>query len=132
MRYLITALAVFNVTSVLAAELPISGVYGDEFGCHRLTLDLDGVSQREGLNVFPRSIEGYEWICEFADVWPYAGDQTHAVQGVCSGEGVPFLEQFIFTLSPNDPTLMTVYSANGDERWRLSLCESNPGEGGKG
>ncbi len=122
---------VFGATSVLAAELPISGVYGDELGCARI---IPGHVPDEpgGINVFPSEIEGYEWGCTFAEIWPYPNDFGHAVQGICIGEGTPFLEQYIITLSPVDPTFMTVFSTSGDVRWQLNLCESNRGEGGKG
>lgn len=118
-------------TSALAAELPISGVYGDELGCARLNMGPNDIDEPGGINVYPGELHGYEWGCTFGEVWPYGNGRTFGVQGVCSGEGIPSLEQFIFELGFEDTTRMSVLSAGGEPQWELNLCEGASG-GGKG
>lgn len=133
MRFLLALAAACCATSVLAVELPIEGVYGDELGCARLNMGPNDVDEPGGLNVFADGIEGYEWGCTWAEVWPYPNERGHGVQGLCGGEGIPSLEQFIIELGFDDPTFMTVYAANGEPRWELNLCEGFPAPGeGKG
>lgn len=134
MRLLLAAAATLCATTVLAAELPISGVYGDELGCARLTMGPNDIDEPGGINVYADSIEGYEWGCTWAEVWPYTFDGAYGMQGLCGGEGIPFLEQYIIEIGQDDPSEMTVYAANGDPRWQLSLCEgvAVPDGGGKG
>jgi hypothetical protein len=132
-RFPFIALATLCATSVLAAELPISGVYGDEMGCARLTMEPDAIDEPGGINVYADRIEGYEWGCAWAEVWPYPGDDRgFGVQGLCGGEGIPSLEQYIIELGFDDRTRMTVYAANGEPRWELTLCEGAAQQGGKG
>lgn len=130
MRFLLALAATCCATSVLAAELPIEGVYGDELGCGRLVADPEALDVPGGINVYADSIQGYEWGCTWAEVWPYPNDRGFGVQGLCGGEGIPSLEQFIIELGYNDPTQMTVWSAIGEPRWELNLCEgvSVPGD----
>ncbi|MEO0382312.1 MAG: hypothetical protein AAF234_02060 [Pseudomonadota bacterium] len=121
-----------SATSVLAAELPIDGIFGDELGCARLTMGPNDIDEPGGINVFTDGIRGYEWGCTWAEVWPYPFDGGYGVQGLCGGEGISSLEQFVIELGFDDPTQMTVFAANGDPRWELNLCEGAPEQGGKG
>lgn len=132
LRLPVVVIAVLCSTSVLAAELPISSVYGDEGGCARITPGAV-IDEPGGINVYADRIEGYEWGCSWAEVWeyPHSDGRGFGVQGLCGGEGIPFLEQYVIELGFDDPTQMTVFAANGDPRWDLNLCEgTNPG--GKG
>jgi len=52
MRLLLAAAAMLCASSVLAAELPIDGIYGDEMGCERLTRSPDAIDEPGGINVF--------------------------------------------------------------------------------
>ncbi|WP_375574123.1 hypothetical protein ABWH92_09280 [Ahrensia marina] len=125
---------VLLATSAFAAELPIEGIYGDEMGCERLTRGPDAIDEPGGINVYADRIEGYEWGCSWAEVWeyPHSNGSGFGVQGLCGGEGIPFLEQYIIELGFDDPSQMTVFAANGDPRWELNLCEGVPQQGGKG
>jgi hypothetical protein len=121
-------------TPAFAAELPIEGIYGDEMGCERLTRAPDAIDEPGGINVYADRIEGYEWGCSWAEVWeyPHSNGSGFGVQGLCGGEGTPFLEQFIIELGQDDPTQMTVWSTNGEPRWELNRCEGIAGPDGKG
>lgn len=132
MRILLAIAGTLCATSLLAAELPIEGVFGDELGCARLIMAPNDVDVAGGVNVYADSIEGYEWGCTFAEVWPYPNDHSYGVQGLCGGEGIPSLEQYIIELGFDDPTQMTVYAANGEPRWELNLCEGVPDTNGGG
>lgn len=134
MRSLLAIAATLCATSVFAAELPIEGIYGDEMGCERLTRAPDAIDEPGGINVYADRIEGYEWGCSWAEVWeyPHSDGRGFGVQGLCGGEGIPFLEQYIIELGFDDPSQMTVFAANGDPRWELNLCEGVPQQGGKG
>ncbi len=125
--------AMVCATSVLAAELPIDGVFGDELGCARLSMGPNDIDEPGGINVYADSIRGYEWGCTWAEVWPYPNDRGYGVQGLCSGEGIPSLEQFIIELNRDGPSArMTVYTPDGDPRWQLAVCEGVSDHGGKG
>lgn len=132
---LVAALIVFvslSLFPVSAAELPIEGVFGDELGCARLTMDLNDIDEPGGINVYADRLRGYEWGCSWAEVWPYPGDGAYGVQGLCSGEGIPSLEQFIIDFNRDGPTpRMTVSGPDGSQRWVLDVCEGVPA-GGKG
>ncbi|MEM1286079.1 MAG: hypothetical protein AAGH43_11880 [Pseudomonadota bacterium] len=120
-------------TSVFAADLPIDSVYGDEGGCARITTGAV-IDEPGGINVYADRIQGYEWGCTWAEIWEYPQSDGSAfgLQGLCGGEGIPFLEQYIVEIGQDDPTEMTVFAANGDPRWELNLCEAAPEGGGKG
>jgi hypothetical protein len=132
-RLIVCAFAMLSATTVIAAELPIDGIYGDEMGCQRL-VPSNAIDEPGGINVFADRIEGYEWGCSWAEVWeyPHSDGRGFGVQGLCGGEGIPFLEQYIIEFGFDDPTQMTVFAANGDPRWELNLCEATPRQGGKG
>lgn len=133
MRLLLAAAAMLSATSVLAAELPIDGIYGDDLGCARLVADPNAIDEPGGINVYADSIEGYEWGCTWAEVWPYPNERGYGVQGLCSGEGIPSLEQFIIEFNRDGPgPRMTVYAADGAPRWVLDRCEGASAPGGKG
>lgn len=134
MRSLLAIAATLYAASVFAAELPLEGIYGDEMGCERLTRAPDAIDEPGGINVYADRIEGYEWGCSWAEVWeyPHSNGSGFGVQGLCGGEGIPFLEQYIIELGFDDPTQMTVFAANGDPRWELNLCDGVPEQGGKG
>lgn len=138
MRMLSVVFATCCATSVLAAELPIEGIYGDELGCSRLTMGPNDIDEPGGINVFTVGLQGYEWGCEWAEVWPYPDDRSYGVQGLCGGEGIFSLEQFVIELGFDDPTRMTVWSATGEQLWELNRCEGVPstapvpGDAGKG
>lgn len=128
----IALFATLCATSVLAAELPIEGIFGDELGCARLTMGPNDIDEPGGINVFTDGLQGYEWGCAWADVWPFPDDVGYGVQGLCGGEGILFLEQYVIELGQDDPTQMTVWSADGEPRWELNLCEGVAGPDGKG
>lgn len=133
MRLLLAAAATLCASSVLAAELPIEGIFGDELGCALHTRAPDAIDEPGGINVYADRIEGYEWGCFWVEVWPFPGvTGSFGVQGICSGEGIPFLEQYILELGVDDPTQMTVFAADGAPRWQLNICEGVPEQGGKG
>ncbi|MEQ8658387.1 MAG: hypothetical protein RIC24_13890 [Hyphomicrobiales bacterium] len=133
MKVFSTVLGALFATSALAAELPIDGVYGDELGCARLTMGPNDIDEPGGINVYADRLAGYEWGCTWAEVWPYPGDNGYGVQGLCSGEGIPSLEQFIIELNRDGPgPRMTVYAADGAPRWVLDRCEGASAPGGKG
>ncbi|MBO6673546.1 MAG: hypothetical protein JJ908_08730 [Rhizobiales bacterium] len=133
MRLVLVAAAGLCATSVLAAELPIDGVFGDELGCARLTMGPNDIDEPGGINVYADRLVGYEWGCSWAEVWPYPNDQGYGLQGLCSGEGIPSLEQFIVQLNRDGPTpRMTVSGPDGSQLWVLDVCESAPDQGGKG
>lgn len=136
MRLLLALAATCCATAVLAAELPIDGIYGDEMGCSRLNMGPNDIDEPGGINVYADRIEGYEWGCSWAEVWEYprSDGSGFGVQGLCGGEGIPFLEQYIIEIGRDDPSQMTVFAANGDPRWELNLCEGAPSDdgGGKG
>lgn len=131
MRILILVSAPLLATSALAAELPIEGIYGDELGCSRLVADPNAIDEPGGINVDAGGIQGYEWGCTWAEVWPYQGDRGYGVQGLCGGEGIPFLEQYIIEFNRDGPSpRMTVYAADGQPRWELNLCDGAPPDNG--
>ena len=133
MRFLVASVATLCATSAFAAELPITGIFGDAPGCARLTMGPDDIDEPGGINVYADRIEGYEWGCSWAEVWPYPSHEgSFGVQGLCGGEGIPFLEQYIIEIGQDDPSEMTVFSAEGEPRWELNLCEGAPAPGGKG
>lgn len=133
MRLLLAAAATLCATSVLAAELPIEGIFGDELGCALHTRAPDAIDEPGGINVYADRLAGYEWGCTWAEVWPYPGDNGYGVQGLCSGEGIPSLEQFIIEFNRDGPgPRMTVYAADGAPRWVLDRCEGASAPGGKG
>ena len=133
MRLMIGLTALLAATSAIAAELPISGTYGDELGCARLA-PYEGPSEFGGITVSAAGLTGLEWGCTWAEIWEYPQSDGSAfgLQGLCGGEGIPFLEQYIVEIGQDDPTEMTVFAANGDPRWELNLCEAAPEGGGKG
>ncbi|MEM6711176.1 MAG: hypothetical protein AAF590_02715 [Pseudomonadota bacterium] len=128
LRFAVCAVAVVFATQTHAAELPISDVFGDERGCARIS-DSGDFTERGGITVSPTEFTGLEWGCSWAEVWAYpqSDGRAFAVQGLCGGEGTPFLEQFVFELAFDDRTQMTVFSANGDPRWDLEMCKSPTG-----
>lgn len=133
MRLFLAAAATLCATSVLAAELPIEGVFGDELGCARLTMGPNDVDEPGGINVYADRLRGYEWGCSWAEVWPYPNGQGYGLQGLCSGEGIPSLEQFIVQFNRDGPSpRMSVYAADGERRWVLDVCEGATDQGGKG
>lgn len=130
-KFILALAATLCATSVLAAGLPISGVFGDELGCARLTMGPNDIDEPGGINVYSDSIRGYEWGCTWAEVWPYPNERGFAVQGLCGGEGIPFLEQYIIEFNRDGPSpRMTVYAADGQPRWELNLCEGAPPDNG--
>lgn len=133
MRLLLAAAVTLCASSVIAAELPIDGIFGDELGCVRLTMGPNDIDEPGGINVFTDGIRGYEWGCAWAEVWPFPDDVGYGVQGLCGAEGILFLEQYIIEFNRDGPSpRMTVYNAEGDSRWQLDLCEGAPDTGGKG
>ena len=131
----LAVIATLCSTSVWAAELPISSVYGDELGCARhVPSDASGPSEFGGITVSASGLTGLEWGCTWAEVWeyPHSDGTGFGVQGLCGGEGIPFLEQYIIEIGRDDPAEMTLFSANGDQQWELNLCEAAPRGGGKG
>lgn len=133
LRLFVAAAATLCSTSILAAELPIEGVFGDELGCARLTMDLNDIDEPGGVNVYADRLRGYEWGCTWAEVWPYPVRGGYGVQGLCSGEGIPSLEQFIIDFNRDGATpRMTVSGPDGSQRWVLDVCEGVPEQGGKG
>ena len=106
-----------------AGSLPLSGVHGDAMGCERLVRAPDAVDEPGGINLYPDRLVGYEWSCTFAEVWVHPDlERTYAVQGICSGEGLPFLEQYILQLGRDAGEPLRVMDATGATRWELSAC----------
>lgn len=85
-----------------------------------------------GFNLYADPLEGYEWGCSFADVWTYSGGRSYAVQGLCSAEGVPFLEQYVVEPEPDNPARITIYQGDGERWWQVRLCENIETPGRKG
>ncbi|MEM6666280.1 MAG: hypothetical protein AAF638_07735 [Pseudomonadota bacterium] len=104
-----------------AGNLPTFDTFGDELGCKRLNSDPNRVDEPGGITISSSELVGYEWYCRFAEVWPMP-QNSYAVQGVCSGEGIPFLEQYIIQLPTDANPNMTIYSARGEQRWTLKSC----------
>lgn len=133
MRLFLATTTTLCATFVLAAELPMEGVFGDELGCARLTMGPNDIDEPGGINVYADSIRGYEWGCTWAEVWTYPNERGYGVQGLCGGEGIPSLEQFIIEFNRDGPSpRMTVYAADGEQRWVLDRCEGASEQGGKG
>ncbi|MBV6658108.1 MAG: hypothetical protein KI785_10120 [Devosiaceae bacterium] len=110
-----------------AAELPITTAYGDELGCARVNGTGDTVFEPGGLVVRADAFTGYEWGCSYGAVWtfPHSEDTMFGVQGLCGGEGIPYLQRFIMELRPPgapDPQELTVYTEEGDIFAELRSC----------
>ncbi len=131
MRLHLAAAATLCATSVLAAELPISGVYGDELGCARL-IPSDAVDEPGGFNLYADRFVGYEWGCTFGEVWPFGDGRTYGVQGLCGAEGTPFVEQYVIERAFDDEDRFTIYEPDGGRQFVVGLCEAAPVPGRKG
>ncbi|MFK7792049.1 MAG: hypothetical protein AB8B88_05185 [Devosiaceae bacterium] len=133
MRLLLIAGAALCATSALAAELPISGIYGDELGCARLNMGPNDIDEPGGFNLYADRFEGYEWGCTFGEVWPYGDGRTFGVQGLCGAEGTPFVEQYVIERAFDDENRYTVYEPDGGRQFSVGLCEgAAETPGGKG
>jgi hypothetical protein len=100
-------------------------------GCARLTMGPNDVDEPGGINVYADRIEGYEWGCVGRGLALSEG-RGFGVQGLCGGEGIPSLEQYIIELGYDDPTQMTVYAADGDRAGNSTFAKARLSQGGKG
>ncbi|MEM1289250.1 MAG: hypothetical protein AAGH60_12930 [Pseudomonadota bacterium] len=118
-----------------AAILPMDGVMGDTLGCMReadFNANItDRPLERRGITISGSAITGLEWHCTYGAIWPYSdGRNAFAIQGLCSGGDIPYLEQFIADFAPPPIESATLYQADGTIIAELSVCDLGDGERG--
>lgn len=121
MRTLAVLLALLLAPPAFAGSLPLFDTYGDANGCKRA--NNPGEFVEGGVTLNANRLVGFEWSCAFAEVWVFPGGDLYGVQGLCSGEGIPSLEQYMIAVDADDDTAVTVHDREGKLLWSLKACQ---------